>query len=106
MTNLLGMVHGTSFSHGLIDFLVLSANAQKMIMFVIMGLVYGAIYYTVFRVMIKALNLKTPGREDEEAKETVKLNNEEMSLRFSCRIWWQNKHRKSRCLYYTSSYLC
>ncbi|WP_413702331.1 hypothetical protein ACLKMH_12400 [Psychromonas sp. KJ10-10] len=41
MTNLLGMVHGTSFSHGLIDFLVLSANAQKMVMFVIMGLVYA-----------------------------------------------------------------
>jgi PTS system glucose-specific IIC component len=79
VTNMLGMVHGTSFSHGLIDFLVLSANAQKMVMFVVIGLVYAAIYYTVFRVMIKALNLKTPGREDEEAKETVKLNNEEMS---------------------------
>ncbi|PKF63701.1 PTS glucose transporter subunit IIBC [Psychromonas sp. psych-6C06] len=79
VTNMLGMVHGTSFSHGLIDFLVLSANAQKMIYFVVIGLAYAAIYYTVFRVVIKALNLKTPGREDEEAEESVVLNNEEMS---------------------------
>ena len=80
VTNMLGMVHGTSFSHGLIDFLVLSANADKMIYFVVIGLVYAVIYYTLFRVVIKALDLKTPGREDDEAEETVILNNEEMSL--------------------------
>ena len=79
VTNMLGMVHGTSFSHGLIDFLVLSANSQKLIYFIVIGLIYAAIYYTLFRVVIKALDLKTPGREDEEAEETVVLNNEEMS---------------------------
>lgn len=79
VTNMLGMVHGTSFSHGLIDFLVLSANAQKIVYFVIIGLVYAAVYYTLFRVVIKALNLKTPGREDEEQEASAVLNNEEMS---------------------------
>ena len=79
VTNMLGMVHGTSFSHGLIDFLVLSANAQKIIYFVIIGLVYAAVYYTLFRIVIKALNLKTPGREDEEQEVSAVLNNEEMS---------------------------
>ncbi|WP_417696919.1 PTS glucose transporter subunit IIBC [Psychromonas sp.] len=79
VTNMLGMVHGTSFSHGLIDFLVLSANAQKIVYFVIIGLVYAAVYYTLFRIVIKALNLKTPGREDEEQEVSVVLNNEEMS---------------------------
>ena len=79
VTNMLGMVHGTSFSHGLIDFLVLSANASSLLVFIGIGLIYAALYYTIFRVMIKALNLKTPGREDEEAEETVVLNNEEMS---------------------------
>ena len=79
VTNMLGMVHGTSFSHGLIDFLVLSANSQKIIYFIVIGLIYAALYYTIFRVVIKALDLKTPGREDEEAEETVSLNNEEMS---------------------------
>ena len=79
VTNMLGIVHGTSFSHGLIDFLVLSANAQKMVLLVIVGLVYAVIYYSVFRIMIKALDLKTPGREDEEATESVKLNASDMS---------------------------
>ena len=79
VTNMLGMVHGTSFSHGLIDFLVLSANAQKIVYFIVIGLIYAVVYYTLFRVVIKALNLKTPGREDEEQVESVALNSEEMS---------------------------
>ena len=71
ITNLLGMVHGTSFSHGLIDFVVLFANSQKGWLFPVIGLIYAAIYYTVFRVAIVALDLKTPGREDEVAEESV-----------------------------------
>ena len=65
LANTLGFVHGTSFSHGLIDFLVLSGHAQKMGLMIACGLAYAAIYYTVFRVVITALDLKTPGREDE-----------------------------------------
>ena len=76
---MLGMVHGTSFSHGLIDFVVLSAHSQKLIYFIVIGLIYAVIYYTLFRVVIKALNLKTPGREDEVQAEKLVLNNEEMS---------------------------
>ena len=79
VTNMLGMVHGTSFSHGLIDFLVLSAHSQKMIYFIGIGLVYAILYYTIFRVVIKVFDLKTPGREDQEVEEMVALNNEEMS---------------------------
>ena len=71
VTNMLGMVHGTSFSHGLIDFVVLSANSHKFWLFPVVGLCYAAIYYTVFRVVIAAMDLKTPGREDEVAEETV-----------------------------------
>lgn len=80
VTNMLGMVHGTSFSHGLIDFLVLSANSQKLIYFIVIGLIYAALYYTIFRVVIKALDLKTPGREDEEAEEEVHVNASEMAI--------------------------
>ncbi len=79
ITNTLGMVHGTSFSHGLIDFLVLSSNAQKMWLFPIIGLIYAAIYYVVFRVVIAKLDLKTPGREDEEAVAGAAVSEDEMS---------------------------
>ncbi|NVD07025.1 PTS glucose transporter subunit IIBC [Vibrio sp. JPW-9-11-11] len=65
LTNALGIVHGTSFSHGLIDFTVLSGNAQNMVLMVGLGLVYAVVYYVVFRAVIKAMDLKTPGREDE-----------------------------------------
>ncbi|TGB90492.1 PTS glucose transporter subunit IIBC, partial [Salmonella enterica subsp. enterica serovar Enteritidis] len=61
---LLGMRDGTSFSHGLIDFIVLSGNSSKLWLFPIVGAGYAIVYYTVFRVLIKALDLKTPGRED------------------------------------------
>lgn len=69
LTNSLGMVHGTSFSHGLIDFVVLSANSQKLWLFPVIGLSYSVFYYVVFRVAIAKLNLKTPGREDEDEDE-------------------------------------
>ncbi len=71
VTILLGMKHGTTFSHGLIDFVVLFAQSTKGWMFPIVGLIYAAIYYTIFRVAISALDLKTPGREDEAAEESV-----------------------------------
>lgn len=58
------MRDGTSFSHGLIDFIVLSGNSSKLWLFPIVGAGYAIAYYTIFRVLIKALDLKTPGRED------------------------------------------
>lgn len=53
------MRDGTSFSHGLIDFIVLSGNSSKLWLFPIVGICYAIVYYVVFRVLIKALNLKT-----------------------------------------------
>ncbi|WED22691.1 PTS glucose transporter subunit IIBC [Vibrio sp. JC009] len=79
LTNSLGMVHGTSFSHGLIDFIVLSGNSQKMIMFVVCGLVYGAIYYAIFRAVIKAMDLKTPGREEDSEEDMEMASGSEMA---------------------------
>ena len=79
LTNSLGMVHGTTFSHGLIDFIMLSANAQKMIMFVVCGLVYAVIYYAVFRAVIKALDLKTPGREEDTEEEMEMASGSEVA---------------------------
>lgn len=75
---LLGMKHGTTFSHGLIDFLVLFSQSSKGWMFPVIGLIYAAVYYTVFRVAITALDLKTPGREDESSEEAA-LSGSEMA---------------------------
>lgn len=45
---LLGMRDGTSFSHGLIDFIVLSGNGSKLWLFPIVGVIYASIYYAAF----------------------------------------------------------
>ena len=66
LVNMLGIVHGTSFSHGLIDFLVLSGHSQNIGLLALLGLIYAAVYYTVFRVLIVSLDLKTPGRTDDD----------------------------------------
>jgi PTS system glucose-specific IIC component len=66
---LCGGLLGTSFSHGLIDFLILGSKGTKVWLVPVLGLVYAAIYYTVFRFCISHFDIKTPGREDisEEA---------------------------------------
>ena len=71
---LLGMCDGTSFSHGLIDFIVLSGNSSKLYLFPIIGILYAITYYSIFRFLIVKLNLKTPGREveDKNAKQADK----------------------------------
>lgn len=66
LTNAFGIVHGHTFSNGFIDFVVQSPRAENMLLLVGLGLVYAVVYYIVFRFVIKAMNLKTPGREDED----------------------------------------
>ncbi|AHF77510.1 PTS system glucose-specific transporter subunit IIBC [Sodalis praecaptivus] len=60
---LLGMRDGTSFSHGLIDFVVLSGNSSRIWLFPLVGIAYGLVYYSLFRLLIVKLNLNTPGRD-------------------------------------------
>jgi PTS system N-acetylglucosamine-specific IIC component len=69
---------GFNFSAGFVDwFLSFKAPmAQNPFMLVIIGLIFGVIYYIVFRFAITMWNLKTPGREDDTDDEVnVKLAN-------------------------------
>ncbi len=62
---------GFQFSAGLIDF-VLSLKApmaQNPWLLIPIGLVFFVVYYIIFRLIITAFKLKTPGREDEEDNE-------------------------------------
>lgn len=59
---------GFSFSAGLIDF-VLSSQlplANQPLMLLVQGLGFGVLYYFIFRFLIVKMDLKTPGREDED----------------------------------------
>lgn len=66
ITYLLGIRMGYSFSHGLIDYLLFYAINIKPWMMLILGPVFGVVYYGVFRLAITGMDLKTPGREDTE----------------------------------------
>jgi PTS system glucose-specific IIC component len=68
VANTLNMHMGFTFSQGAIDFLMfnLIGNKATHAWYVfILGPIYAAIYYCVFRFVITRFNMKTPGREDD-----------------------------------------
>ncbi len=70
VANTLGMHMGFTFSQGGIDYVVfnlLGKNAIGAWWVMVIGPVYAAIYYGVFRAVILRFNLKTPGRELDTA---------------------------------------
>ncbi|AWH90438.1 PTS glucose transporter subunit IIBC [Buchnera aphidicola (Melanaphis sacchari)] len=75
----LNMRAGTSFSHGFIDFIVLSGHSNNIFLFPIIGILYGLLYYILFYFLIITLNLKTPGREKNENNILKIKNNNEIA---------------------------
>jgi PTS system N-acetylglucosamine-specific IIC component len=65
LVNALGIHDGFSFSAGGIDFVLNWGIATKREWLLVIGVIYGVIYYFVFRFVIIKWNLRTPGREDD-----------------------------------------
>jgi PTS system N-acetylglucosamine-specific IIC component len=65
IANAFDIKDGFGFSAGLFDFLLNWNIATRPGLLIVMGLVYGAIYYLLFRFIIRRWNLRTPGREAE-----------------------------------------
>ncbi|KAA1038429.1 N-acetylglucosamine-specific PTS transporter subunit IIBC [Macrococcus equipercicus] len=59
---------GFGFSAGFIDYLLSlkNPNANHPLMLLVLGVIYFALYYIIFRFAIKVLDIKTPGRESDE----------------------------------------
>ncbi|SDX81972.1 PTS system, N-acetylglucosamine-specific IIC component [Salimicrobium album] len=66
---MLDVRHGFGFSAGLIDYLLNFNIAQNPLMLLVLGLVMGALYFVVFYFLITKLDLKTPGREDDDEED-------------------------------------
>ncbi|MEG9475543.1 N-acetylglucosamine-specific PTS transporter subunit IIBC [Mannheimia indoligenes] len=66
-------IAGFGFSAGLVDLVLSSRNplAVQWYMLLVQGLVFAVIYYALFRIVIRAFNLKTPGREDDAETQAV-----------------------------------
>lgn len=71
VVTIIGPRAGFNFSAGLVDYILSfkAPMAVNPIMLIPIGIVFGIIYYVVFRAAITALDLKTPGREDDDIDE-------------------------------------
>jgi PTS system glucose-specific IIC component len=61
----LGIKHGFTFSHGLIDYVVLFPKSHNGLWLLVIGPLWAGVYYGVFSLAIRYFNLLTPGREPE-----------------------------------------
>lgn len=72
IAHMLNIAVGLTFSGGFIDlflFGILQGNAKtSWIRIIPVGIIYFFLYYIIFRTLILKLNLKTPGREDDDAE--------------------------------------
>ncbi|MBM7512021.1 PTS system N-acetylglucosamine-specific IIC component [Nocardioides cavernae] len=66
LTNALGIKDGFGFSAGLFDYVLNFNIATKPLLIIPIGLAYAALYYFLFRFVIRRWNLRTPGREDDD----------------------------------------
>jgi N-acetylglucosamine PTS system EIICBA or EIICB component len=67
LVNALDIHSGFGFSAGFIDYALNFGISQNALWLIPIGLVYAVIYYFIFRFVIAKWNLRTPGREEEEA---------------------------------------
>jgi PTS system glucose-specific IIC component len=77
----LGIKHGMTFSHGLIDYVLLFPKSTHGWWLLVIGPLWGLVYYGAFRWVIVKFNLKTPGREPRQVAEagTTAVAGDELS---------------------------
>lgn len=66
-----GIRLGFGFSAGLFDYVLNYSRATHPLLLVPIGILYFGLYYGLFRFFIMRFDLKTPGRETEEAAVTA-----------------------------------
>ncbi|MBN1057556.1 PTS sugar transporter [Clostridium botulinum] len=70
----MGILHGFTFSAGFIDYGLNFNLATNPILIIPIGFGIGLLYFLIFFVLIKKLNLPTPGREDDDDEFTENIN--------------------------------
>lgn len=82
----LGIKHGMTFSHGLIDYMVLFPQSTHGLWLLVIGPIWAAMYYMLFRWFIVRFDLKTPGRESEDASAASELTGSEGGNEFARKL--------------------
>lgn len=71
ITNYFEILHCTDFAHGALQFFLYWGLSENAMYYFIIGPIWAALYYFLFRFSITKFDIKTPGREDESAEEQV-----------------------------------
>jgi PTS system N-acetylglucosamine-specific IIC component len=74
LVNALGIKDGFGFSAGLFDYVLNYNIATKPLWLIVIGLGYAALYYFLFRFVIRRWNLRTPGREEEGSESAIEAD--------------------------------
>ena len=100
----LNIRHGFTFSHGLIDFIVLYPKSHNALWLLVIGPIWAAMYYGVFSYAIRRFNLLTPGREEEEAvKATGSVSGEQFCSATGARVRWAKQYRQPRFVHHPAA---
>ncbi len=83
LMNALGVKLGFGFSAGLFDYVLNYGKATKPLLLIPVGLAYFAIYYVLFRTVIKRLDLPTPGRERDVPVAAATITQSERGAAFA-----------------------
>lgn len=74
LVNAIGIKDGFGFSAGLFDYVLNWNIATNPALLIPIGLGYAAVYYFLFRFVIRRWNLRTPGREEDDAESLVEAD--------------------------------
>jgi len=74
LVNALGIKDGFGFSAGLFDYVLNFNIATHPTWLILIGLGYAAVYYFLFRFVIRMWNLRTPGREEDDETTLVEAD--------------------------------
>src|SRR3954451_24478451 len=77
---ILNIKHGFTFSHGLIDYVVLFPKSHGALWLLVLGPALGAVYYGIFSFAIRRFNLKTPGREEDSDMTAREVSSDQFAL--------------------------
>ncbi|CZF85161.1 glucose-specific PTS transporter subunit IIBC [Grimontia marina] len=74
ITNYFEILHSTDFAHGALQFFLYWGLSENAALYAIIGPLWAALYYFLFRFAITTFDLKTPGREGESEAEAATSN--------------------------------
>ena len=74
LVNAIGIKDGFGFSAGLFDFALNWNIATRPALIILIGAGYAALYYFLFRFIIRWFKLKTPGREEADEESMIEAD--------------------------------